>query len=197
MMSLSVARTVIPTCVPAAASSVIEFAAASVSVTGVMALSLISETAIVKVSLELDPSLEVAVTIMAMEPSVSASKLAPSATRTTPLSSTVKRVSFTEYETVSVTSLSSANAVTPTWVPATASSATVLAEVSASVTAEMSNSSTSDTAMVKVSSEVEPSEEVAVTVISMEPSVSASKLAPSATRTTPFSSIVNRASSTE
>ncbi|WP_244314043.1 hypothetical protein [Roseibium denhamense] len=50
--------------------------------------------------------------------------------------------------------------------------------------------------MVKVSEEVEPSVEVAVTVMSMEASVSASNEALSATVTTPFSSTVKRASST-
>ena len=95
-----------------------------------------------------------------------------------------------------MTSASVANAVTPTWVPAVASSAMVLSEASVSVTADTSLSSTSETAMVKVSVEVDPSVEVAVTVTSMEPSVSASNDAPSATVTTPFSSTEKRASST-
>ncbi|CTQ53778.1 hypothetical protein LP7551_02305 [Roseibium album] len=89
-----------------------------------------------------------------------------------------------------------ASAVTPTWVPADASSAMEFAVASESVTADTSASSTSETLMEKVSWDVEPSVEVAVTVISMEPSVSASNEAPEATVTVPSAATSKRASST-
>jgi hypothetical protein len=71
-----------------------------------------------------------------------------------------------------------------------------LADPSASVTAPTSASSTSPTDTAKLSLEVEPSVDVAVTTSVSDGSVSASKLAPAATRTVPSGSTVKRASST-
>ncbi|CTQ53777.1 hypothetical protein LP7551_02304 [Roseibium album] len=71
-----------------------------------------------------------------------------------------------------------------------------LAVASLSVTEETSASSTSDTLIEKVSWDVEPSVDVAVTVMSMEPSVSASNEAPDATVTVPSAVTSKRASST-
>ncbi|CTQ53774.1 hypothetical protein LP7551_02301 [Roseibium album] len=48
-----------------------------------------------KVSWDMEPSVEVAVTVMSIEPSVSASKLAPLATVTVPSAATSKRASST------------------------------------------------------------------------------------------------------
>ena len=84
-----------PTDVPRLAFSMTVSAAVSVSEIEETALSLTSETVSVNVSCEVDPSVEVAVTVMSIAASVSASKAAPGATRTVPSGSTVKRLSST------------------------------------------------------------------------------------------------------
>ncbi len=156
-----------------------------------------SETPIVKVSCDVEPSEDDAVTMTSMEPSVSASNDAPAATETVPSSATSNRLSSTVKETVSEASLSAAEAVMPTVAPSIAFSAMVLAPPSVSVTFETAVSFTSETSIVKVSCDEEPSLDVAVTVTSMEPSVSVSKEAPAATVTVPSSATSNRLSSTE
>ena len=74
------------TAVPFATLSEIVFAVPSLSVTGPTAASDVSSVKlIVNVSVENDPSALVARTVMSTVDSVSVSKLAPAATRTTPV----------------------------------------------------------------------------------------------------------------
>ncbi len=91
-----------------------------------------------------------------------------------------------------VASPSEAKAVMPTVVPMAAFSLTALAAASLSLSGVMSNSSTSVTAMAKDWVELEPSWEVAVTPIVIEASLSRSKLAPAAMRTSPVTASITK-----
>ncbi len=156
-----------PTAVPIAALSETPFADASVSEIAEMLVSLTSLTPIEKVSVVVEPSVDVAVTSMLWLVAVSASR--PEATVTTPVFASMLKsppaLSERLYVTVSVASASVARAVMPTTAPTLASSSTLFASVFVSVIAETPDSLMLSTLIANVCVDVEPSSEVAVTSI--------------------------------
>ena len=165
--SASLASASMPTELPAVRFSATELAAASMSLIAEMSNSSESTTAIVKSLVVVEPSVEVARTVIVCDVAVSASRSCVVVT-TPVVSSIVNRPpasSSSAYITESVTSASLASASMPTDEPAGRFSATEFAAASISLTAEMSNSSASATAIVKSPVVVEPSVEVTRTVI--------------------------------
>ena len=160
----------------------------SLSVTWVIELSVsvpaASFTVIVIVSLEVDPSLDVATTVILCEVSVSWSNKVSSNTVTTPVFGSIVNLPFASslkvYVTVSSESASVARAVIPTVSPVTAFSETSFIPVfvseipliSESVSPDPPVPSLSPTFIVIAFEEVVPSVDVAITVITWEVSVS-------------------------
>lgn len=183
-----------PTDVPTALFSSTAFAVPSVSeMLETEASDVSSVTSMVKLCVDVEPSELVAVTSIVWSSAVS--KSSPFATVTSPVFASMAKkppgFDEREYVTVSVTSASVARAVIPTAVPTVALSDTELADASVSEMAEILVSLTSLTLIVKVSFAVEPSVDVATTVMSWLVAVSASR--PEATVTTPvLASIVKR-----
>ena len=173
--SASVAKAVMPTAVPMAAFSATVLPDASASETAEMAVSLTSLTSMVKLCVLVEPSVDVAVTSMVWLVAVSASRLP--ATVTMPVFASMANrppaLSVRLYVTVSVTSGSVASAVMPTTAPTLASSSTAFAAALLSETGPTLLSDVSSVRlMVKVSDEVEPSVDVAVTSTVCEVAVS-------------------------
>ena len=184
------------------AFSATELAAALVSEMAETVNSVLSSvTPMEKIWVEVEPSVEVAVTSMEWLVAVSKSMVAPGATVTTPLAGQsespagiIRQAVADRIAAVRV----AGKAVMPTTVPPVAFSATVLAAALVSEMAETVNSVLSSvTPIEKVCVEVEPSVEVAVTSMEWLVAVSKSMLALGATVTTPpvaFSATVSEPS---